>query len=220
MLNQSLDQLTAAVDDCLPQTQCGQCGYNGCYPYAQAMSTGQAPINRCAPGGDVGIALLAKVLKQEIVPLDPNYGIHQPRRIANILKEHCIGCTLCIQACPVDAIVGANKRRHAVITELCTGCELCLPPCPVDCIELLDMPSHKQWSQTQAHQARTRMKERQTRLSRIDQQKTLKLEEKTLHKRENPEEQLIKNKQFEKKYTVLTAALEKARARRKLKTPL
>jgi Na+-translocating ferredoxin:NAD+ oxidoreductase subunit B len=218
--NSPLEQLCADLDDCLPQTQCGQCGYNGCYPYAQAMATGEAPINRCAPGGAAGIALLAEVLNQDIIALDPNYGTHQPRRIANILKEHCIGCTLCIKACPVDAIVGANKRRHAILADLCTGCELCLPPCPVDCIELLELPKYQAWSIDQAHEARSRMQKQKTRKQRIEQQKARELEEKTLHKLTNLEEQTRSKDQLEHKQAMLAAALEKARARRKLKVTI
>lgn len=129
--------LVDVLDDLLPQTQCGKCGYAGCRPYAEALATGSAPINRCPPGGHEGIAQLAAVLRVEIRPLDPECGSEGPERLAVIDEAVCIGCALCIRACPVDAIIGAAKRLHSVLLEHCTGCELCLPPCPVDCIEMI-----------------------------------------------------------------------------------
>jgi electron transport complex protein RnfB len=128
------------IDALLPQTQCGQCGYNGCMPYAMALAEGAAAINRCPPGGTEGIAALAELLQLPAIPLDPACGAEKPRTLALIEEELCIGCTLCIQACPVDAIVGAAKQMHTVIADQCTGCELCVPPCPVDCIVLLPHP--------------------------------------------------------------------------------
>ena len=118
----------------LPQTQCGQCGYKGCRPYAEAIASGKADINQCPPGGEEGIAALAKLLGVEPKPLDPKYGVHKPRQIAYIEEEACIGCVKCLAACPIDAIIGAAKMMHTVISEECTGCELCVEPCPVDCI--------------------------------------------------------------------------------------
>lgn len=122
------------VDDCLPQTQCRQCGYAGCKPYAIAIVDGEADINQCPPGGEAGVRQLAKLMGVQYKPLNPNHGAEKPKVIAFIVEEACIGCTLCIQACPVDAILGASKMMHTVISQECTGCELCLPPCPVDCI--------------------------------------------------------------------------------------
>jgi electron transport complex protein RnfB len=129
--------LADAIDDLLPQTQCGQCGYAGCRPYAEAIATGAAEINQCPPGGAEGIADLARLLGREPLPLNPANGVEKPPVVAVIREAECIGCTKCIQACPVDAIVGASKLMHTVIEEHCTGCELCLPPCPVDCIDLV-----------------------------------------------------------------------------------
>lgn len=132
------DPIVEQIDARLPQTQCGQCGYPGCRPYAQAIAAGEADINQCPPGGEAGVRALAELLGREPKPLNPDNGEPQPKRLALIVEADCIGCTKCIQACPVDAIVGAPKRMHTVIEALCTGCELCLPPCPVDCIELVD----------------------------------------------------------------------------------
>ncbi len=124
------------VNDLLPQTQCAQCGYPGCRPYAQAIIEQNVPINRCPPGGEQTITELSGLLGCEAPALDTQFGENKPAQVARIIEADCIGCTLCIKACPVDAIVGANKLMHTVIEDECTGCELCLPPCPVDCIEL------------------------------------------------------------------------------------
>jgi electron transport complex protein RnfB len=131
------DALAARIDRLLPQTQCGQCGYAGCRPYADAIAHGTAEINQCPPGGAAGIRALAELLQRPRLPLNPANGIERPKALAVIDEATCIGCTKCIQACPVDAIIGAPKLMHTVIAELCTGCELCLPPCPVDCIDML-----------------------------------------------------------------------------------
>ena len=132
------DPVAERIDALLPQTQCGQCGFAGCRPYAQAIAAGQAGINLCPPGGAATIRALADLLGREPVPLDAGHGTEKPPLLARIDEPRCIGCTLCIQACPVDAIVGAPKLMHTVIAALCTGCELCLPPCPVDCIDLVE----------------------------------------------------------------------------------
>lgn len=125
-----------AIDAVLPQTQCGLCGYRGCRPYAEAIAAGEVPINRCPPGGDEVIAELAALLGETALPLNTAHGHATPPVVARIDEAACIGCTLCIAACPVDAIVGARKLMHTVIAAECTGCALCLPPCPVDCIVL------------------------------------------------------------------------------------
>jgi electron transport complex protein RnfB len=127
-------ELVERLDRILPQTQCGQCGFEGCRPYAQAMADGKAGIDRCPPGGDAGARALAKLLGVEAEPYDRGRGAHKPPLVALIVEADCIGCTKCIQACPVDAIVGASKLMHVVVEPLCTGCELCVPACPVDCI--------------------------------------------------------------------------------------
>ena len=130
------DPIVEKVDALLPQTQCGQCGFPGCRPYAEAIAGEEAPINLCPPGGEATMLALADLLGVEPVPLDGEAGEEKPKTIAVIDEQQCIGCTLCIQACPVDAILGAAKQMHTVIAEECTGCELCIPPCPVECIHM------------------------------------------------------------------------------------
>lgn len=125
------------INDILPQTQCGQCGYPGCKPYAEAIANGET-INKCPPGGEAGIQALADLLDLEVIPLDDEHGEENPLpAVAFIREDECIGCTKCIQACPVDAILGAAKQMHTVIASECTGCDLCVEPCPVDCIDML-----------------------------------------------------------------------------------
>jgi len=132
-----MDSLARKLDALLPQTQCTRCGYDACRPYAEAMARNEAQPNRCPPGGASVIARLANVLGREALALDPEVGPATSPTVAVIDEDVCIGCTKCIQACPVDAIVGASKLMHTVIASWCTGCELCVPPCPVDCIELV-----------------------------------------------------------------------------------
>ena len=127
-------ELVERLDRILPQTQCGQCGYDGCRPYAEAMALGDAGIDHCPPGGDAGARALAHVLEVPPRPYDRSRGENKPPLVARIVEADCIGCTKCIQACPVDAIIGASKLMHVVLPPLCTGCELCVPACPVDCI--------------------------------------------------------------------------------------
>jgi Na+-translocating ferredoxin:NAD+ oxidoreductase subunit B len=128
--------LIKRIDRILPQTQCGQCGFHGCRPYAEALAADLALVDRCPPGGDAGAHALANLLNVPSMPYDRTRGVHKAPAIALIIEADCIGCTKCIQACPVDAIVGGAKRMHVVIEPLCTGCELCVPACPVDCIEM------------------------------------------------------------------------------------
>ena len=134
------EQLVSEIDALLPQTQCRQCGYAGCRPYARAIVEGGADINQCPPGGDRGIKALAALLGRKRKPLNATHGMEKPAAVAYIEENRCIGCTLCTQACPVDAIVGAAKQMHTIVADLCTGCELCVPPCPVDCIRMLPAP--------------------------------------------------------------------------------
>ncbi len=131
------DPLVEKIDAILPQTQCGQCGFPGCRPYAEAIAKNEADINQCPPGGEAGIHALADLLGVDPKPLNPDNGpVKEEKSLAIIDENICIGCTLCIQACPVDAILGAAKQMHTVIASECTGCELCVAPCPVDCISM------------------------------------------------------------------------------------
>jgi electron transport complex protein RnfB len=130
--------ISEQINEILPQTQCGQCGFPGCRPYSEAIASGEAAINRCPPGGEATIAQLADLLDVEAIPLDDEHGEEKEAAVvAYIREDECIGCTKCIQACPVDAILGAAKQMHTVIVSECTGCDLCVEPCPVDCIDLI-----------------------------------------------------------------------------------
>ena len=142
------DPLIARIDAILPQTQCGQCGFPGCKPYATAIAEGRADINQCPPGGDAGVHQLADLMGMEYKPLNAENGAEKPKAVAFIDEDICIGCTLCIQACPVDAILGAAKHMHTIIAVECTGCELCVAPCPVDCISMVavgETPDNWKW---------------------------------------------------------------------------
>jgi electron transport complex protein RnfB len=152
--------LAEVILEALPQTQCTRCGYPDCAAYAQAISAGEAGINQCPPGGNEGVQRLSKITGQAFIALDPVRGLEGPRHVAWIDEEWCIGCTLCIDACPADAIMGTHKRMHTIIEQECTGCELCIPVCPVDCIHLEVATPHQTgwnaWSQDQADRARSR----------------------------------------------------------------
>ena len=161
--------IASTLLDTLPQTQCRRCGYDDCRRYAEAIADGDAAIDRCPPGGAEGIARLALIVGQPVVPLDAECGRESPRLLAVVDEAWCIGCALCLKACPVDAIVGAPKQMHVVIESLCTGCELCLPVCPVDCIALVGNSGARTgwnaWSAAQAATARSRYAAHEYRLS-------------------------------------------------------
>ena len=163
------------IDALLPQTQCRKCGFQGCRPYAEAISAGQAEINRCPPGGAVGIEKLARALGVAVKPLDPQCGAEAPRLLAVIDEVACIGCTKCLPPCPVDAIIGTAKHMHTVLTDLCTGCELCIPACPVDCI-VMQPAANSEWSQQQADASRSRYQARNARLARQEAEKQARLQ--------------------------------------------
>jgi electron transport complex protein RnfB len=165
--------LAEALNDALPQTQCTRCGYPDCHSYAVAMAAGEADINRCPPGGAQGIVRLAALTNRPVQPLDPAHGSEGPRAVALIDEDWCIGCTLCIKACPVDCIVGASKVMHTVLTAQCTGCELCVPVCPVDCIAMLPVTSKTgwdAWSAPQADEARHRYAFHRLRVARDERE--------------------------------------------------
>jgi electron transport complex protein RnfB len=159
--------LVERLDAALPQTQCTRCGYAACRPYAEAIARGETDINRCPPGGEATIAALATIAGHPPKPLDASCGAHAPLTVAVIDESRCIGCTLCIDACPVDAILGAAKRMHAIVPSLCTGCELCVAPCPVDCIRMVD--AGHAWTPDDASAARARHRTRGQRLARGEQ---------------------------------------------------
>ena len=163
--------LAERLDALLPQTQCTKCGYDGCRPYARAMAAGEADIDQCPPGGDATIAALALTLGRRVKPLNPANGPYRAPQVAVIDEATCIGCTKCIQACPVDAIVGASKRMHTVIASWCTGCELCIPPCPVDCIALVSVGALPE-----ADRSRERHEARKMRLERDERERAERLE--------------------------------------------
>lgn len=206
------------IDALLPQTQCTQCGYSGCRPYAEAIAAGTAEINQCPPGGTSGIAKLAKLTGRDPIPLNPVHGIEEPLHLAIIEEEYCIGCTLCIQACPVDAIVGAPKQMHTVVTDLCTGCKLCVPPCPVDCIRM--DPAPFVWSDPLAAAARQRFKDRKYRLTREKSENDARLEAKARNKLTELEHAADpSNPDVQRKKAIIQAALERARKLRDTASP-
>ena len=219
-------ELVDRLEDILPQTQCTKCSYPDCRAYAQAMATGEALPNRCPPGGVEGIVRLSAILKPifpqdafELHPkIDPECGIERPRPVAFIDPKACIGCTLCIQACPVDAIVGASKQMHVVLNDWCTGCDLCIPPCPVDCITMLDVTDKKTgwdaWSQELADLARTRYATRNIRLDREQRDNDERLAKKAAAKlavvnAENPDSEAARKEQ-ERKRAIIAAAIARA----------
>ncbi|MDB5872930.1 MAG: hypothetical protein JWQ07_2372 [Ramlibacter sp.] len=174
-----MNALAARLHAALPQTQCTRCGYPDCAGYAQAMAAGEAGINQCPPGGAEGITRLAELTGQPSLPLNPANGLEGPRAVAVIDEGWCIGCTLCIAACPTDAILGSNKFMHTVIEPYCTGCELCIPVCPVDCISLenvtADRTGWQAWSQAQADEALERYQFRASRIARDEREETERL---------------------------------------------
>ena len=212
--------LSARLDDALPQTQCTRCGYPDCRTYAEAMAGGAADINRCPPGGAEGIVRLAALTGRSPLPLDTERGLEGPRALAIIDEDWCIGCTLCIKACPVDCIVGASKAMHTVIEPLCTGCELCVPVCPVDCIEMQPVTGERTgwaaWSEPQAAVARERYGFHQQRVGRDRRENDERLAAKAAQKLADLEaaSTLSDAGLLERKRAIIEAAMQRARARR------
>jgi electron transport complex protein RnfB len=219
-LPQAAPELAQRLLDALPQTQCTRCGYPDCAGYARAMTQGLAPINQCPPGGAAGIERLAAISGAPFVPLNPDFGIEAPRQVAFIDEDWCIGCTLCINACPTDAIVGSNKRMHTVIEQHCTGCELCLPVCPVDCIKLENASEERTgwaaWSADQAHQARQRYADRATRLAQEAERHNIAMETKAREKLADlgAHSRHTDPATLDKKRAIIEAALARARSRK------
>ena len=216
-----MSTLADRILDALPQTQCTRCGYPDCKAYAQAIALEQAPINQCPPGGAEGVAVLASLTGKPVQPLNLEHGLEGPMTVAVIDEAWCIGCTLCIKACPTDAILGSNKVMHTVIESVCTGCDLCLPVCPVDCIEMVPISGDKTgwaaWSAELATQARVRYESRQIRLVKEEQEHAARQEAKAAmkladlethtHVAEDPD------KEMARKRAIIEAAMAKAKAR-------
>jgi electron transport complex protein RnfB len=215
-----VNDLAAAIDAVLPQTQCTRCGYPDCRGYAEAIASGEADIDRCPPGGAEGIVRLSRVTGRPVLPLNPANGVEGPRRLAVIDESWCIGCTLCIKACPVDCIVGAPKRMHHLIDELCTGCELCVPVCPVDCISMVEATPGRAgwdaWSGAQADEARERYAFHRIRTERQAQENAERLALEAQAKLDDlPAASAITDPlALDRKRAVIEAALARARARR------
>jgi electron transport complex protein RnfB len=217
-LGESEQNLAARVLDALPQTQCTRCGYPDCKAYARAIAHEQAPINQCPPGGAQGIARLARITGRPVEPLNPAYGTEGPRTLAVIDEAWCIGCTLCIEVCPTDAVLGSNKVMHTIIEPACTGCELCVPVCPVDCISLevvTQSTGWQAWSQAQADEARSRYAARQQRLAMAHTERTHKHTRELEAKLADPaaHTQPADQAGLDRKKAIIEAALARARAR-------
>ena len=208
------------LNDALPQTQCTRCGFPDCGSYARAMAEGQAAINQCPPGGQAGIERLSALTGLPSLPLNSDHGTEGPRHVAIIDEAWCIGCTLCIKACPTDAILGANKLMHTVIEPWCTGCELCIPVCPVDCIALENVTGQQTgwaaWSAEQADTSRTRFESRQRRLVREEAAHHKQLQAKAEHKLADlagHTKGTDNAPELDRKRAIIEAALAKAKAR-------
>lgn len=211
--------LADQVEDLLPQTQCTKCGYAGCRPYAEAIAAGTAGINQCPPGGIEGVRRLSALTGRPVIPINPVNGVERARPVAFIDEALCIGCTLCIQACPVDAILGAAKQMHTILPSLCTGCDLCVAPCPVDCISMLPVTGARTgwdaWTQEQADDARARHDFRTMRLARERAENDARLAAKAVAKMKevaaletNTPQELAEK---ERKRAIIAAAMERAR---------
>lgn len=217
--------LAQRINDALPQTQCTRCGYPDCERYAHAIADGKANINQCPPGGEEGVQRLATITGMATQPLNSENGLEGPLTLAVIDEAWCIGCTLCIKACPTDAIVGANKRMHTVIEPYCTGCELCIPACPVDCISLEPVDVNRSgwaaWPQALADQARARYALHQTRNTRAEKENAARLQAKALQKLADLPAHTKGTEhapEVDRKRAIIEAALAKAKARQVTKT--
>ena len=212
--------LTDALDRALPQTQCTRCGYPDCRSYAEAIAGGTAEINQCPPGGAEGVARLARLTGRPALPLSPAHGAEGPRQLAVIDEAWCIGCTLCLKACPVDSIIGAAKRMHTVLDALCTGCELCIPVCPVDCISLVEATPGRTawdaWSGSQADEARERFGFHQMRLVRDKAENDERLARKAAAKLSDlaAASRIEDPAALDRKRAIIEAAMARARERR------
>ena len=212
-----MPSLADQIDSVLPQTQCTRCGYDGCRPYAEAIAAGAADINQCPPGGSAGIVKLADLLKTLPKPLNPVNGVEKPLEVAIIDESLCIGCTLCIQACPVDAILGAAKQMHTILASWCTGCELCIAPCPVDCIAMVTVEPRRAWTQADADLARARYYARNDRLAAEKREREQKLAAKSTANMAPAD--MLQSASEARKKAIIAAAVERARAQRQAARP-
>jgi electron transport complex protein RnfB len=218
-MSDSTTALADRVDALLPQTQCTKCGYAGCRPYAEAIAMARADINQCPPGGATRIAQLSRVTGRPGGPAHPVDGLDHALRMPVIDERLCIGCTLCIQACPVDAIVGAARRMHSVIPDWCNGCDLCIAPCPMDCIAMVPMRPARVWSDDDAQQSRSRYEARRQRLAIERQEREQLLLRKALAKLDElGQRDDLAPDRIAHKQSVVRAAIERARARRQAAT--
>jgi Na+-translocating ferredoxin:NAD+ oxidoreductase subunit B len=210
-----LAALADRIDAVLPQTQCTKCGFSGCRPYAEAIAAGTAGINQCPPGGAIGIDRLAAVTGRPPLPLNPSHGVERPLHVAVIDESLCIGCTLCIQACPVDAIVGAARVMHTVVAEWCNGCDLCVAPCPMDCIAMVPVLPVRAWNDDDARWSRARYEARGKRLAveRAEREQSLLLKAQSKLVELSGRDDLAPEESARKR-AVVQAAIERARARR------
>lgn len=213
----ALTDLAARIDAALPQTQCTRCGYPDCASYAQAIAQGEAAINQCPPGGAEGVARLAAITGHAVEPLSADHGVEAPRSVAFIDEAWCIGCTLCIKACPTDAIVGSNKKMHTVIEPYCTGCELCIPVCPVDCIQLDNASGMATgwaaWSDALALQAKQRYQQHRQRvpLEDVEDEGSGEKADSTSAARSSPAAAAVAAEGMEARKAAIAAAMERAR---------
>lgn len=219
-----MPNLADQIDTLLPQTQCTRCGYPDCRSYAQAIADGQTDINRCPPGGTEGVIRIAALTGRPVLPMDETCGIEGPLTVAVIDEAWCIGCTLCIKACPVDCIIGSHKQMHTVIEAQCTGCELCLPACPVDCISLEVVTPGRSgwaaWTPAQAAEARQRYLDRNARREQAGERHEAQLADKARHKLAHLETLTLRTEvpgEIERKRSVIEAALARARVQRAVK---
>ncbi len=218
-MSESPKSLADRIEDLLPQTQCTKCGFPACRPYAEAIADGSAGYNQCPPGGAEGVARIAALLGKPVIPIHPAHGHERERPLAVIDEAVCIGCTLCIQACPVDAIVGAAKQMHTVVPALCTGCDLCVAPCPVDCISMVTATPGRTgwaaWTQQDADAARQRHAARAHRLRRDKEENDARLAAKAVAKLKEVDASTpagaAEQAEKERKRAIIKAAMERAR---------
>jgi Na+-translocating ferredoxin:NAD+ oxidoreductase subunit B len=209
---QDYKTLAEKIESILPQTQCTKCGFNGCKPYAQAIANGSANYNQCPPGGEQGVARIANILGMPVIKLNNEHGFERVRSVAVIDEKSCIGCTLCIQACPVDAIVGSAKHMHNVIEKDCTGCDLCIDPCPVDCITMLPVTTTTGWDAWSVDLANAAKHNYEHKIHRITLIKADNIQAETLQSAKNIVDNADDAAQKKIKQDIIAAAMQRAKS--------